>query len=128
MAFLTDLCLRYSAPDDDGHMMGDGRWTLLCPLVYRLADESNTFVVPTGFETDLASVPRIPVAYMAAAGVGHRAAVLHDWLCRTAPISRKEADGVLYEALKVTGVSWWRRWMFYTGVRVGAFFGVGAPE
>ncbi|WP_164702157.1 DUF1353 domain-containing protein [Modestobacter sp. KNN46-3] len=37
----------------------DSSWDVLAPLVYR--GERETFVVPPGFRTDFASVPRVVV-------------------------------------------------------------------
>ncbi|WP_279627450.1 DUF1353 domain-containing protein [Pseudomonas mohnii] len=33
--------------------------------------------------------------------------------------SRKEADAILYRALRAEGVARWRAWLFWAGVRIG---------
>jgi hypothetical protein len=63
----------------------DGGWRLHAPLVYYSDVLGRTVTVPTGYVTDLASVPRlfrfiVPVAN----AKNRRAAVVHDYLC-TAP-------------------------------------------
>lgn len=94
---------------------------LTAPLVYQSDLLGKTITVPVGFVTDYASVPRIPFVYDILADRGDAAATLHDWLY-TLPhdgVSRKQADGVLKEALEVQGVPAWMAWQFYIGVRIG---------
>ena len=55
-----------------------GRWVLIQPFGCQIDDRLVT--VPADFETDLDSVPRIPVAYTVLKGRATRSAVLHDWL------------------------------------------------
>lgn len=77
--------------------------------------------IPSGFETDFASVPRLPLAFLLAGDTGHYAAVVHDWLYSgrsDVAVSRRAADDVLLEALEVTGVAWWRRWPMWLAVRL----------
>jgi hypothetical protein len=69
--------------------------------------------------TDLASVPRIPIAYLLAGGTSNEASVVHDFLYATRPVTRAIADAVLREASAVTGVPKWRRWLMWAGVRIG---------
>jgi hypothetical protein len=51
------------------------------------------------------------------ADVGQPAAVIHDYLYRFRFTSRAVADAILDEALKVLGVSWWRRKAMWAAVR-----------
>ncbi|AOZ08131.1 hypothetical protein BKK80_12435 [Cupriavidus malaysiensis] len=97
----------------------DGLWRLVEPLVYQSDVAGQTFVVPPGFETDLASVPRLPVVFLLAGGTSNEAAVVHDFLYTRHTVSRAVADAVLREASSVTGVPAWRRWLIYWGVRLG---------
>ncbi|AOZ01304.1 hypothetical protein BKK81_12110 [Cupriavidus sp. USMAHM13] len=97
----------------------DGLWRLVEPLVYQSDVAGRTFEVPPGFETDLASVPRLPVVYLLAGGTSNEAAVVHDFLYTKHPVRRAVADAVLREASAVTGVPAWRRWLMYWGVRLG---------
>lgn len=93
-------------------------WRLLAPLRYDSA-AAGVITVPAGFETDFASVPRLPLVFLAAGDTCHRAAVIHDWLYSPpAKVSRKVADQVLREASEATGVSWWQRWLVWAGVRI----------
>lgn len=79
----------------------------------------QVFVVPSGFMTDFASVPRIPVAYMLFAGKAKKAAVLHDWLYTTKPCTREEADRAFLCAMEELGIGWFVRQAMYRGVRFG---------
>ena len=113
-AFLTKLVLELADNRDDG------LWIVQQPLVYQSDVAGQTFTVPTGFQTDLASVPRIPIAYLLTGGTSNEAAVVHDFLyTQPHPVPRAMADAVLKEASAVTGVPMWRRWLIWAGVRVG---------
>lgn len=109
--FLTQLVME-NATDQD-----DGKWRLTAPLVYQSDVAGTTFVVPVGFVTDLASVPRVPIAYMLAGGTSNEASVIHDFIYTTHPVDRKTADAVLREASAVTGVPAWRRAIMWAAVR-----------
>jgi hypothetical protein len=94
-------------------------WRLTAPLVYQSDVAKMTFTVPAGFITDLASVPRIPIAYLLAGGTSNEASVVHDFIYSTHPVDRATADAVLKEASLLTGVPKWRAWLMWAGVRVG---------
>lgn len=94
----------------------DGRWRLLVILAYS-SNLAGLVIVPAGFETDFASVPRLPVAFALFGDVAHEAAVIHDYLYSTGMVSREVADKVLLEAMESTGIAAWRRWPIYWAVR-----------
>lgn len=94
-------------------------WKLTLPLLYQSDVAQDTFVVPPGFITDLASVPRYPIVYFLAGGTSNEASVIHDWLYTAKPVTRAMADAVLREASALTGVPGWRRWIMWAGVRLG---------
>ncbi len=102
--------------------LGDDTWLLVGPLVYD--GRWQTFVVPAGFETDFASVPRLVVWLVPRFGRYTRAAILHDWLCTvgisTGAVTSREADGLFRRALRDSGVPVLRRWLMWCGVRWGA--------
>lgn len=111
--FLSRLAIA-AATDQD-----DGRWFLTEPLVYESDAAKRTITVPAGFPTDLASTPRIPLVYEACGNIAAAAAVVHDYLYTSGREPRAVADAVLREAAGVTGVSGWRSWLMWAGVRVG---------
>ena len=98
-------------------------YKLLDDLV--LADEEQrTIIVPTGFVTDFASIQVLHNAFLfvlfaLVAGYGNYAATVHDWLYEHGSLTRKEADAVLYRALRAEGVARWRAWLMWAGVRIG---------
>lgn len=105
---------------------GTGVFRLTFPLIYRSDVADTVFIVPYGFVTDLASVPRLPVIFFLTGGTAQAAAVIHDWLyspkCKD-KITRKMADDVFYEAMLVCDVPKWRAWLMWMGVRsAGASF------
>lgn len=93
---------------------------LLHPLIYE-SDLIGLVEVPTGFKTDFASVPRLPLTFWLAGDTAHEAAVVHDWLYTMQPVSRSKADAVFLEAMNVLGVSWWRRRAMWAAVRLGGW-------
>jgi len=101
----------------------DTVWCLNSPLVY-ISDIVGKVEVPTGFETDFASVPRVPIAYSLFGDRAHREAVIHDYLYRTdsvPQVSRSKADNVFFEAMKVRGKSFFVRYSMYWGVVLGGW-------
>lgn len=109
--FLSPLVLREDAP------MNGAEWVLAEDLVY-WSDIAGLVRVPAGFQTDLASVPRLPVVYLLAGGTADAAAVIHDYLYTTRAFDRATADAVLREASAVSGVPAWRRQLMYWAVRL----------
>lgn len=87
----------------------------------------KTVVVPPLFQCDLASVPRIPLAYLMVGGMGEVAGTVHDYLYRegaeiteglvTRTPTRKEADDIFLTVLGEEGVSWFKRKAMYYAVR-----------
>jgi hypothetical protein len=97
----------------------DERAALTDPLIAVV--DGETITIPKGTETDFASVPRIPLAYLLAGGTARRAAALHDYLYAQQR-DREWADEVFLAAMEADGVPWWRRQIMYAAVRA---FGEG---
>jgi Protein of unknown function (DUF1353) len=113
--FLTEL-------DADLREDSDEIWVVKSPLVYQSDVLQATFTVPAGFQTDFASVPRLPFIYMAFGDRAHREAVLHDYLYRSDSIpvvTFDQANKVFYEAMVVRGKSFIVRHCMYWGVCLG---------
>lgn len=81
--------------------------------------KGKLIVIPEGFETDFASVPRIPLFYTLVGGRGKKAAVVHDYLYASNFFNRKLCDDIFYDALRETGMGWFSANIMYTGVRLG---------
>ena len=97
---------------------GSRDWVLTSELAFSSAVLDRLIIVPIGFVTDFASVPRLPFAYLLFGGVADEAAVVHDFLYSTGACSRKLADDVFAEASKACGVAAWRRGPMWLGVRL----------
>ena len=113
--FLTEL---------DAKLIKDDRiWKLDSPLIYE-SDLLGLIEVPEGFETDLASVPRVPFVYMMWGGKAHREGVLHDYLFRidSVPLaSYSQANKVFFEAMTVRGKPDYVRYPMWLGVVLGGW-------
>ena len=85
---------------------------------------ARAIVVPTGFRTDFASIPRPLQGFLDAVNDVAPAAVVHDFLYTSLMFEdRAQADGIFYDALRSNGVGWIRARAMWLGVRLG---GAGA--
>ena len=91
---------------------------LLAPLAYYSPLLNVIIIVPAGFVTDYASVPRAPLTYWLFGGVGDEAAVIHDYAYDGGLCTRSMADEIYREALEACGVPAWQRGPMYAAVRV----------
>jgi hypothetical protein len=97
-------------------------WIVLEPVVYVIGDTSDRIVVPAGFVTDLASIPRAfwgPPFYLTPAGQYGRAAIIHDYLYWSQKCSRDQADRLLIIAMKESNVGTFDEDVIYRGVQIG---------
>lgn len=117
-AFLTSLQIEKVGPD---------RWRLLSPLQYRSVIYPGLFVVPRGFETDLASVPVAIQSLLPKVGNYDAAAVLHDagYANRLLTASQRRMftakpviDKLFHEACLSLGVGRARAWAMYQAVKL----------
>jgi hypothetical protein len=116
-AFLTELQVELVS---DATNSGRGTWRLTAPLVYDSDVAGRVFVVPAGFETDYASVPRVALAFLLCGDTAHAASAVHDFLYTPPhPVTRDVADAVLREAALISGVPAWRAKLLWLGVRIG---------
>ena len=103
--------------------IGDELWKLTDEYWYLVGHPQNNdlVIVPKDFITDLASTPRILWTIYPRDGKYRYAVVIHDFLYHYQTRSRKEADFILWEALKEIGINAFHRNMFYNGVRLGGW-------
>lgn len=98
----------------------DGKWfEVVEPFLYK-SEKGIYYSISRKTKTDFASVPRGFRWLISRVGKYGKAAVLHDWLCGHYKVSRKEADQLFLEAMKLLGVSWWKRRTMYSSVRLYA--------
>lgn len=130
--------------DSELHIVADGArtWALTQPLVWT-GTGGDTFVVPTGFVTDFATVPRFLHWLVSPYGAYTRAAVLHDWLLTELaewqrkrdrspiigeavnlepPANSRDCDGIFRRVVEDLGVDWATRWAMWTAVRWASLF------
>ena len=110
--------------------LADGvNWRLESPLVYYRGGGAEIIVVPSGFVTDFASVPRIAWALVPHEGKYDSAACLHDYLYRTHRYSQRVCDALLQEAMRSSGVPAWQVFVIYWGVHLfGHWAYAGQPR
>lgn len=105
----------------------DVTWVLTAPLKWT-GTRNETFIVPTAFETDFASVPRFLHWLISPYGAYTRAAVLHDWLIverinhpdPALRVTSRDVDGIFRKIMAELGVGWVKRWTMWAAVRAGA--------
>jgi hypothetical protein len=108
MAFESEVVVRE---------VNDNTWELADALRY--VGNTDRFVVPAGFRTDFASVPRVFVWLIPKYGRYTKAAILHDFLCveaKAGRFDRDDADGLFRRSMRELGVSFLRRWVMWGAV------------
>jgi hypothetical protein len=119
--FLTPLIAMKVGENDKDEPI----WELHEDFVWKADGTDKTITVPKGFQTDFASVPRLPLAYVACGNTAHEAAVIHDYLYRKGAkpnLTRENVDKVFLAIMEEMKMSWWRREAMYRAVRAGAGF------
>jgi hypothetical protein len=126
MPFETDLVLRHWPMEDD--------WEVIQPLHYRYRHLTpvpvagyqpcamQLIVVPAGYRTDLASVPRMARMIVNPAHPQiRRSAVVHDYIYSdlTEMFTRAEADSLFRASLLEDGMSSHLAWLVWMAVRWG---------
>ena len=112
--FLTEIDLRVV---DEG-------WQVLDTIIYYSDILDDEVIVPVGFFTDLASVPKPMRSIVPVANAKNRpAAIVHDYLCDESVqlvygIDQRMADAIFREALAVCKVNPVGRWVMWAPVRL----------
>jgi hypothetical protein len=121
--FVTPLRFEDHNADPEARRARRLRLVLVDPLVYDSALLDRTIVVPAGFVTDLASIPRLLWNVLPPIGAYDDAAVVHDYLFQRPPahVTVWLANGILNEAMRVDGVDAWQRRAIFSGVQVGGW-------
>ena len=88
-------------------------------MPYQIGDTPDSIVVPAGFVTDFASIPRALWSRISPVDDYKLAAVIHDYLYWYQPCERGEADNLLAIAMEEEGVAFSDRAAVYAGVRAG---------
>ncbi len=82
--------------------------------------DGHLIVIPKGFQTDLASIPRIFWNILPPQQANFVApAILHDYFYSTGTGKRIDADAILYASLRQQGAMWITANIIWLGVRLG---------
>lgn len=98
----------------------DRPWELLQDMRYYSVILHKVIVVPKGYRTDFASVPRFFWRIIPPYGRYAKASVVHDYLCElrgSTGIDSKTTHKVFREAMELLEVSGWKRVAMYRAVR-----------
>jgi len=115
--FLTKLDFHLKHNNEKIHILN-------VPLVYYSEKMARTIIIPTDFNTDLSSVPRLPIVYWFWGGRAHREGVLHDYLYRkdSEPVvSFWMANSIFKEAMIARGKPFYVTYPMFSGVTVGGY-------
>jgi len=102
----------------EAYRNGRSEWVVDEPLHYYSDLTGKSYVIPQGFVTDFASVPRIPFVFELFGDTIHAPATVHDWLYRTGNETRKVADAILREASLSINAPAWKVNAIYYAVRI----------
>jgi hypothetical protein len=97
---------------------------LSAPLLYQ-SDKYGLVEVKAGFETDYASVPRLPIIYSLYGDRAHKSAVLHDYAYRIDSVPAftfSQANDLFLEAMLCCGHKAYVAYPMYWGVVIGGYF------
>lgn len=106
--------------DSQGETIDD-EWVVCDPLVWLLVGTDRRLVVPAGFITDLASIPRPFRPFLSPTGKSRRAAIAHDYLYSSNQWSRADVDQFLRLALITEGMGEVQARIYWLGVRAGGW-------
>ena len=102
--------------------IGNDRWELIAGFEYHVGcyPSDEIIVVPPGFTTDFASIPKPFQPIIKPRGRHGKAAVIHDYCYYTACYSKLRSDRIFLEGMEVLKVEEWKRQvMFHTVVAFG---------
>lgn len=102
-------------------------WELNKP--FTVTWQGREWVIPAGFKTDLASIPRTLQGIVTKVGKHIQPAIAHDWFYENADkpefkITKVEADQMFLDGMKHVGVRWSKRYLMYWAVRANFNGGV----
>jgi len=117
LVLLTTACAAPRPPSlipfDDGEY-----WVLGNELVFTIRETGQRIVVPRGFVTDFASVPRVFWTFFPKHGEYTRAAIVHDYLYWEQKCNREQADELFDIVMEDSEVDSTSRFTIYAAVRV----------
>lgn len=110
-------------PPESVPVLADGDqeyWVLMTDMLWEIGDSGQRLVIPAGFVTDFASIPKILWSTgLTPTGRYGRAAIIHDFLYWAQGCSREQSDRLLVIAMKESGVGTIEENLIYSGVSIG---------
>src|ERR1035438_5360681 len=95
--------------------MGDGiHWTVFKSFSYQSDILDSVIIIPEGFSTDGASIPRLFWNIFIPTGPYFQAAVIHDYLYGHQIFTRYQSDNSLLEGMWVLRCKFWQYCIIYT--------------
>lgn len=98
-------------------MPGGRHYKLIVDMIV-FSHRIGVTVVPAGFVTDMASVPRGFWNLFPPTGPYAKAAVYHDYLYQLGSVSRADADLEFVEGMRALGVFWFTRMAMWLALRL----------
>jgi hypothetical protein len=113
--------IKMDAPIVMQHPRNVNNWILYADFRYKDGEEER--VIPKGFVTDFASIPRLFWNLISPTQLGDVGPIKHDYVYRCGTGTREAADKQFLRDMEADGVKWWRRQSAYRMVRM---FGGGS--
>ncbi len=98
--------------------IGAGRWQLTAPFEYQ-SKKYGVIRVPIGAISDGASIPQFAFSLIGGRWTGKyvEGSIIHDHLYKIQIYTRRKSDKIFLEAMKNSGVSFWKRRLMFLAVR-----------
>lgn len=110
--------LNWRFPNElDARYIDGTNWELIDSFSY-IDEELGLIIVPSGFTTDFASIPKIFWSIFGAPSNYAPSAIIHDYICRNKIFDRKKCDQVFYRAMIDSDVNYTMAILFYSAVRL----------
>jgi len=90
-------------------------WELLTPLSY-ITNSNKTIIVPIGFRTDLASIPRILWVFLPPDWKYTKAAIIHDYLLENSDLSTQQINRIFQDGMTDLNVNNQINWLMFNAV------------
>lgn len=122
IALLTGCVLLIEAPLRAPTLrpFGDNQaWVLTENFIYVVGETRHWIVVPKGFVTDFASIPKPLWWWISPNDHYSRAALVHDYLYWAQGCTKSQSDNLMLIAMKESNVPASKQFAVYRGVRIG---------
>lgn len=122
LALVASALVACQAPPSPAiRAFGDNKfWITLEPMEYVIGNTQEKIVVPKGFVTDFASIPKgLWSLGLSPHGQYSRAAVVHDYLYWSQGCTPEQADRLMVIAMKESNVGKFDELVVYQGVNIG---------